>query len=49
MSVIASPEGAKQSPTPNLQIVSSQRPLLAMTDRYQFRVELVRRWVEKQS
>jgi hypothetical protein len=45
LGVIASE--AKQSPPSDLEIASSQTPLLAMTDRYKFRVELVRRWVER--
>jgi hypothetical protein len=45
--VIASGKAAKQSPTSdsNLEIASSQTSLLAMT--YRYRVELVRRWVER--
>ncbi|MEW5717363.1 MAG: hypothetical protein AB1817_01930, partial [Chloroflexota bacterium] len=57
LTVIASE--AKQSPTPNVEIASSQpfdsatenaaplRALLAMTQGYKFRVELVRRWVQR--
>ncbi|MCI0474937.1 MAG: hypothetical protein L0Y55_01705, partial [Anaerolineales bacterium] len=56
---VKSKEGAKQSPTSNVEITSSRDPstplrsaqdaLLAMTRRYAFRVELVRRWVERNS
>jgi AAA+ ATPase superfamily predicted ATPase len=42
--VIASPAGAKQSPTSDMEIASRR---LAMTQGYRFRVELVRQWVER--
>lgn len=48
LTVMATPseERGKQSPSRDL-IASSQSPLLAMTQHYRFRVELVRRWVER--